>query len=345
MAYSAKTLPLTGTGDATAAVATDEIAGESYQIVKLFDATEGSVLPIIAKETTPGSTDAGLIVRNIGSTAFSQAVVGAVGLTSGSSQVGISSGSSEVALTSVGSTKLVGQVTVANPTTAVSLSSQHTVSADLTSAGSTKVVGTVGVSSGLVLGNSTAAIGQLTSGIQTIGTVQHSSAGTTGSIGSVALLAGSTANVIGTIIAGTAGSTINTVGSVALLGGSTANVLGQAVQGPGSTANFWFMQSIPFSSGNLARTTVNTSVDVSIIAANASRKALIIAAGSTAQIVALGLSTGAVTTGLGNANVYVPAGGFLSFGLGGLPLFTGPIRGINISSTTVAGGVNVSEFT
>lgn len=424
MSYTAVTLPLTGAGDATAAPAVDVVDGKAYQAMKLMDGTEGSTVPIPALGTTPGSTAHGLIVRPIGSTAHNQAVVGAVGLTSGSS---------EVALTSAGSTRLVGRVTLENPTTVVTVSSgvvlgagstanalgavallagtsantignvtvsnlstgggSTTVDANLSSAGSTKVVGTVNVSSGVVLGGSTqmtglissgtqtigtvvltsggilgastAAIGQLTSGTQTIGSVQLSSAGTTGSIGSVALLAGSTANVVGAVanssgtqtigsVQLTSAGTTGSIGSVALLAGSSASVIGQAAissanpiyLGLGTSATYNFMQSIPFSSGNAARTTINSSIDVSVIAANANRKALIIASVSTAQVVALGLTTAAVTTGLVGVSLYLEPMKQVSFGLqGGLPLFLGPVRGINITSTAVGGGLAVTEFT
>jgi hypothetical protein len=107
---------------------------------------------------------------------------------------------------------------------------------------------------------------------------------------------------------------------------------------------------IPLSTATIARTSVSTTIDISIVAGNASRKALIIANASTVQIVALGFSTAAVTTAKANANAYLApvgsAGSFLTFGLGhDMPLYTGPIRGINISSTAVAGYVNVTEWT
>lgn len=405
-------LPLTGSGDATAQVATDEINSEHYQRMKLFSGVQGSTVPIDAKETTPESTDAGMVVRPIGSTAFSQAVVG---------QVGISSGSSAVELTSAGSSRLVGQVTVANPTTAVSLSSQITVSAtgttkvdvssgvvlgagssanmlgqvlatgttkvdvssgvilgagstantlgavaqaggstsvapwyvistaggggsttvdaNLTSAGSSKVIGTVGVSSGVVLGPSTAAIGLLSSGTQNIGTVGLSSDGSTRVVGSVNL---------------TSGGTTGSIGSVALLAGSSANVVGQAAissanplyLGLGTSAAYQFVQSIPFSSGNVARSSVSSTVDTQLVAANANRKALIIANRSTAQTVGIGFSTAAVTTALANVDMFLAPSAALSFGLqGGLPLYLGPLRGINLTSTAVGGSVGVTEFT
>lgn len=267
----------------------------------------------------------------------------------------------EVVVTNVVPVSQSGSWTVGQGTPGSSNSPWWTQSVSGTGAGSTEVdvksitpstahigdvsisSGSVTVSSGAVLGPSTAAIGQISSGTQTIGTVIPASgtqtigtvllgsAGTTGSIGSVALLAGSTAN---------------SVGAVALLSGSSANMLGQVVQGPPSSANAWFVQSVPFSSGGVARTTVNTSADASLIAANANRKALVIASLSTAQVCALGLTTATMTTALANVSFYLQPSQQMTFGLpGGMPLYQGPVRGINITSTAVAGGVSVTEFT
>lgn len=178
-----------------------------------------------------------------------------------------------------------------------------------------------------------------------IGTLVLSSGTTAITLGGVALLAGSSANMLGTMVI-SSGTTAITLGSAALLAGSSANILGQVVQGPGSSANFWFMQSIPFSSANAARTTVATSADISLITANSARKALVIASLSTVQVVNIGASTAAVTTGLANASYFLQPMQQLSFGVpGGLPLFTGPFRAINISSTAVGGGVAITEYT
>lgn len=348
MSYSAATLPLTGAGDATRQIAVDNIGGQDYQAIKLFDGAEGSTSPIVGKGTTPGAADVGLVVRPIASTAFLQGISGTVTVGNPTTAVTLTNpatGSTAVDanLTSVGSTKLVGQVTVANPTTSVSLSSAITVTvgnpttaveANLSSLGSTKLVGQVTVN------NPTTAVSLSSQHTVTVG---NPTTAVTVSSG-VILGAGSTANALGSV-ALLAGTTGNTLGSVALVAGTSANVVGAVAQGPGSSANFWFSQSIPFSSANITRTTVNSSVDVSVVAANASRKALIIANLSTVQIVGLGLSTGAVTTALANINVYIPPNSYITFGMGyQLPLFTGPMRGINISSTAVAGGLGISEF-
>lgn len=142
-----------------------------------------------------------------------------------------------------------------------------------------------------------------------------------------------------------AGSSANTLGSVALVAGSSANIIGQVVQGPGSSANPWFQQSRPFSSGSVSITTVNSSVDASVIAANASRNALVIASLSTVQVVAIGLTTATMTTGLANAHMYLQPMAQLTFGLpGGMPNYQGPIRAINVTSTLFGGGLSVVSF-
>ena len=218
--------------------------------------------------------------------------------------------------------------------------------------------GSVSVTSGTVLGPSTAAIGLISSGSQTIGTVINSSS--TATIGNVsvssgAILGASTA-VIGGISSGTVlgpstaatgqiSSGTQTIGTV--INASGEQVIGTVVQGSaGSTANAWNVQAQRFSSAAVSRTTVNTSQDASLIGANANRKALIIASLSTAQTCAIGLTTAAMTTALANVTMYMPANTQLIFGLPGtLPLYQGPIRGVNITSTAVAGGVSVTEFT
>lgn len=58
-------LPLTGSGDSTAAVATDRIAGREFQWVKIANGVVGETRGFEGAETTPGSTAFGLVVRNI----------------------------------------------------------------------------------------------------------------------------------------------------------------------------------------------------------------------------------------------------------------------------------------
>ena len=137
-----------------------------------------------------------------------------------------------------------------------------------------------------------------------------------------------------------AGSSGSMVGAVALSSNNAVYL------GLGSSATYNFMQSIPFSSGNVSRSSISTTVDVQLIAANASRKALVIANRSTAQTVGIGFSTAVLTTALANVDVFLAPSAALSFGLyGGLPLYLGPLRGLNLTSTTVAGSVGVTEFT
>lgn len=240
-------IPLTGAGGTTATVATEQITGAEFQYMKLVGGAAGSSTPIVAQATTPGSADNALVVRPIGSTAFTQAVVGVAG----------------------------------------------------------------------------------------------SSANT---LGAVALVAGTSANTLGAV-ALVGGSSANTVGSVGLIAGSSANNIGQVTQGPGSSANFWYIQAIPFSSGNVARSSISTTIDTQLIAANANRKALVIANRSTLQTVGIGFSTAALTTALANVDLYLNPSAAVTFGHpGDLPLYLGPLRGLNLTSTTVAGSVGVTEF-
>jgi hypothetical protein len=114
----------------------------------------------------------------------------------------------------------------------------------------------------------------------------------------------------------------------------------------GTTNTFQFMQSIAFSSGNVVATTVNTSADASVIAANANRKALVVANLTTAQVIGIGLTTAALTTARANCHVFIPALSQIGFGLqGNFPLYTGPLRGLIVSSTVTSGGVAVTEYT
>ncbi len=361
MAYTGVLLPFTGAGDATATPAVDLINGQAFQAIKLFDATEGSTIPIVAKTSAPNAADPGMLVRQIG----------AITVANPTTAVTVDG---TVGLASAGSTRLVGRVDVNNPTTAVSLSSQHTVTvgnpttaveANLSSLGSTRLVGKVDVNNPttavslssvhtVTLGNPTTAVEANLSSVgstKLVGQVTVANPTTSVSLSSVPTVTVGNPTTAVTLTSGVvlgAGSTANIIGAevISTLSWSSANIIGAVAQGPGSSANFWYSQPVPFSSDRTARTTVNTSVDASVIAANAARKALVIANLSTSQIVALGLSTGAVTTALANANLFLPPNSQLTFGYsGGMPLFTGPIRGINISSTAIGGGVAVMEFT
>lgn len=379
MAYVGVTLPLTGSGDATAAPAVDIVGGLAYQAMKLVDGAEGSTNPVRASGTTPGSTDHGLVTRPIGSTAHNQAIVGAV------------------ALTSEGSTKLAGRVTVDNPTTSVNIANPTTA---VNVANPTTLVN---VSSGVVLGagSSDNMLGAVTQGtpagssanawwVRTVSTQTGAAGATTvdanlTSVGSTRLIgrvtndnpttlvnvssgvilgAGSSANTLGAMAQGagstavapwyvissaSAGAGSTAVDATLTSGGSTRQV-GTVLPGLGSSANYWYQQTIPFSSGNLAITTVNTSADAAVLAANANRKALLIQNLTTVDI-ALGFTTAAMTTALAGCMVVLSGrqiaggGSYITFGPGGLPLYLGPIRGRTIGSTTISGGVSVVQYT
>lgn len=365
-------LPLTGAGDATAQVAVDLIGGAVYQRVKLMDGLEGSTIAMIAKVTTPGATDAGMVVRNIPSSGLVQLVAGAVDLTSaGSSKVvGTVNVASGVVLG--GSTAAIGQLTSG---------SQTIGTVNLSSEGSTKVTGTVNLTSGSVLGPSTAATGQVSSGTQTIGTVQLASAGTTGSIGSVALLGGSSNNIIGAValIAGasdnevggvnltsgstafvagavvvapgssanmvgtvvlSSGTTAITAGAVALLAGSSANTVGAVAQGAGSSASPWGVNQQAASTA--VRSSIATSVDVALLSSNTARLGAIIWNESSASALYVGFSTVAVSSGSYSYKIGSSAG--LIIGQGQIPNYVGMIRG-RLESTALAGVARMTEFT
>lgn len=319
--------------------------------------------------TTPGSSQDYLWMRSVsaagaGSTevdanltsAGSTRLVGQITVANPTTSVTVSNPTTAVdasaTLTSAGSTRLVGQVTVANPTTSVT------------------------VTSGTVLGPSTAATGQISSGTQTIGTVLNASS--TGQIGSIALASGTTGvmgaialstlstGLVGTFqvnnpttlvnvssgvvlgpstaMTGMISSGTQQIGSVALVTGTT-NTMGAMAQGAGSSANFWTADSFAFTSGQTSRSSVSTTVDIQIVAANANRKALVISNRSTVQTVGVGFSTAVVTTALANVDVFIGPSAHISFGFQGtLPNYLGPLRGINLTSTAVAGSVGVVQF-
>jgi len=358
-------LPLTGAGDATAVVAVDLVGGEAYQRMKLHDGEDGSTLPLRVLGTTPGSTAGGMVTRPIASTAYNQAVVGAVGLTSGSSQVGITSGSSEVALTSAGSTRLVGRVTVENPTTAVSLSSQHTVTvgnpttAVSLSSQHTFTVGNpttaVTVSSGVILGagssaNTLGAVAQGAGSTSVAPWYVITTAAAGGGSTSVDLASGGSTKVVGTVNQGSPGGSsadawwVRTVTTGSAGAGSTtvdANLTSE-----GSTKVIGIVQGTPFSSANIVRATANSSAEAQLFAANAARDYVMITNMSTAVNLFVGLTTQAVSTLGANAHFVIPPAQTFTLGgqLGNGPKYTGPVR-VRLNSTTLVGPVIGVEFT
>lgn len=229
-------------------------------------------------------------------------------------------------LTSAGSTRLVGQVTVANPTTSVSPaagSSANMLGQVAQGAGSTSVAPWYVITSGGAAG-ATAVDANLTS-------------------------AGSTRQ-IGTVNQGTPGGSsadawwVRSVTTAAAAGGSTT--VDSNNTSAGSTRVIGLTDGIPFSSGSITRSTLNSSAEGQIFAANASRKYAAITNLATAVTLYIGLSTAAVTTLGANAHILVaPLATFTMGGLvGDMPNYTGPIRG-RINSTTVVGPVIGVEFT
>lgn len=272
----------------------------------------GTTLVSIANPTTAVTVSSG-VVLGAGS---SENVLGAIAQGAGSTSIApwyvISSGGGagstvvDAQASSFGSTRLFGQITVANPTTSVSLSSQITASVtgttsvtvtnpttvvDLSSNGSTRLVGqftaanpttAVTVSSGVILG----------------------AGSTANSLGSVALLAG-----------------VQQIGSVDLASGGSTRFIGMS--------NY---ESFTVSS----RTSVASSADIALFAATTAHRARIVQNQSTAFELLLNLSTNAVSSASTGSDIRIPINGYVSFGgqTGTFPLYVGAIR-CKIASTTV----------
>lgn len=236
------------------------------------------------------------------------------------------------------STGTMGGVQVLNPTTAVNVSNPTTA---------VTVNGTVGLSA------------------------------STGQIGSVSLLAGSSVNTLGNVTVsnlstGSAGST--TVDANLSSAGSTRSV-GTFNQGSpaGTSADAWWVRTVSTGSAGAGSTTVdanlttaggnglvglvdglrftvgagtsaNSSADVSLLAANANRRGAIIQNASTGTALLVNLSTIAVSSGA-RYTFQIPANGYAVIGgqTGNFPLYTGAIRG-KMNSTAVAGPVYITEF-
>lgn len=331
MAYAGVTLPLTGTGDATAAPAVDVVGGLAFQAMKLVDGLEGSTDPVRAIGTTPGATDHGMVTRPIGSTAHPQAVVG------------------EVALTSVGSTRTVGVVTVGNPTTSVNVANPTTA---VNVANPTTSVTVTNPSTAVTVSNPTTAVSLSSQHTVTVGnpttavTVSNPTTAVTVSSG-VVLGAGSTANTIGAVQQGAPAASsdnawwVRTVSTGSAGAGSTTVDLGSG----GSTKMIGIVTGTPFSSGSLTRSTLNSSAEGQLFAANAARDYVMITNMATAVTLFVGLTTGAVSTAGANAHFVIPPLQTYTLGgqLGNGPKYTGPIR-CRINSTTIAGPVIGVEF-
>lgn len=352
MAYV--TYPLTGSGDATVKIPTDLVVDEHYQYIKLADGTPGSTVVIQAKATTPGSTDAGMVTRNIPSTALSQLV------TVGNPTTAVNVANPTTAVTITNPTTAV---TITNPSTAVNVANQPTV--DLSSVGSTRLVGRVDVNnpttavtvtSGVVLGAGSSAnmLGQVAQGAGSTSIAPWYVITSGGGAGATAVDANLTSvgstRQIGTVSQGTPGGSsadawwVRTVTTGAAGAGSTT--VDANLTSAGSTKMIGLVRGEPFSSGQITRSTLNSSAEGQIFAANANRKYATITNCATAVTLYVGLSTEAVTT-LG-ANAHFILGALQTFTLGGpvgnMPNYTGPIRG-RINSTTVVGPVIGVEFT
>jgi len=314
------------------------LAGSSSNVIGSVTLSAGSTANALGSVALLAGSSGNMLGTVV--TASGTQTIGTVLNATSTNQIG------SVSLLAGSSANVIGSVTLAAGSsgnmlgTVVNATSTNQIGSVALASGTTGIMGAVQLATG-----TTGLIGSLVISSASTGPVSLLAGSSANIIGSVALVAGSSANILGSVTLA-AVSTAVVHGAVTLAAGSSAVVIGQVSLLLGTSDNYNFMQSIPFSSGNAARTTVNTTINISIIAANASRKALIIASLSTLQDVALGLSTAAVTTALGNASLYLPSRGVVSFGLqGGLPLFLGPIRGINITSTTVGGGVAVTEFT
>lgn len=345
-------------------------AGSSANLVGAVAVSSGVVLGAGSTSNSLGSValvagssanTVGAIAQGAGSTSVAPwYVISTASAGAGSTTV-------DAQASSVGSTKLFGQVTVANPTTAVTVSSgvvlgagssanvlgqiaqgagstsiapwyvistasagagSTTVDANLTSAGSTRVVGTVNVSSGVVLG----------------------AGSTTNSIGSVALVAGSSGNTVGAIAQG-AGSTsiapwyvISTASAGA--GSTSVDVANTPTVLPGSGSSSvapWFVAGYGYSSGQTSHTTLATSAEVQLAAANPNRRGMMICNLSTAVDLIVGFTTATISTARANADFLIPASGRLWVGQD-TPLYLGPVRG-RLNSTTLAGIAAVLQFT
>ena len=169
-----------------------------------------------------------------------------------------------------------------------------------------------------------------TTAVTVNGTVGISSS--TGQIGSVSLLAGSSANTLGNVTV----SNLSTGG-----GGSTVVDANLTTAGGGGLIGL--VDGLRFTAA--ARSSANSSADVSLLAANAARRGAIIQNASTGTALLVNLSTVAVSSA-SPYNFQVPANGYVTIGgqTGNFPLYTGAIRG-KMNSTAVAGPVFLTEFT
>jgi hypothetical protein len=113
----------------------------------------------------------------------------------------------------------------------------------------------------------------------------------------------------------------------------------------GGTKVIGIVQGVPFTSGAITRSTLNSSAEGQLFAANANRDYVMITNMATAVTLFVGLSTSAVSTLGANAHFVIPPLQTYTLGgqLGNGPRYLGPIR-CRINSTTIAGPVIGVEF-
>jgi len=131
-----------------------------------------------------------------------------------------------------------------------------------------------------------------------------------------------------------------------LVSGGGSTTVDANLTSEGSTKVIGIVQGTPFSSANITRSTLNSSAEGQLFAANASRDYVMITNMSTAVNLFVGLTTGAVSTLGANAHFVIPPAQTFTLGgqLGNGPKYTGPIR-CRLNSTTLVGPVIGVEFT
>jgi hypothetical protein len=107
----------------------------------------------------------------------------------------------------------------------------------------------------------------------------------------------------------------------------------------------WSVDGLRFSSGQTSATTLATSAERELLAANANRRGAVIVNLSTAVNLLIGLTTNTVSTARANCHYIIPANSKLTIGgqLGDIPLYLGPVRG-RLDSTTLAGVAATIQF-
>lgn len=245
-------------------------------------------------------------------------------------------------LTTVGSTRLAGRFTVDNPTTAVTVSSgvilaagssDNTLGAVAQGAGSTTIAPWYVISTAAAGAGSTTVDANLTS------------AGSTRVVGAVSLASAASTNSVAAFTVANPTTSVTVSSGVILGAGSSANTIGSVGQAAGSTGvTPWYVEGWGFSSAMTVRTTINSSVDVALMAASTARRACLIQNQSTGTALLVSFTTAAVTSG-GAYTFQIAANAFAALGgqVGNMPNYQGPIRG-KMNSTAVAGPVFVTEF-